>query len=218
MFHKTLVFSFVLMAMACSGLIAQSYVVEGFSSVHLVSDKLAQKILLGMQKRDPQATIEDARLRIARRQANMDAMRNMAEYLNGIKFEFKGNKLHRKMAVGSTGMFRRGQFSYRLLPSGIVIATRKISLKEEIKKKRKNLKIYQVTGVCLKPQANILMAMRQARMDAVAKAIAMAIQDQSPQAKEDGLYQGTVYIVCTKKDDPAKTYQVIMELQVEFAN
>ena len=218
MSHKPLVLLILLILIVSPGILAQVYIVEGFSSMHLVSDRLAQRALNSLQRRNPQATIDDARMAIARRQASMDAMRNMAEYMNGIKFEFRGNKFHRKLVAGSKGMFRWGRYSYRVLPSGIVVATRRIELKEEIKKKRMHsLKIYQVTGVCQKPQANILMTMRHARMDAVSKAVAMAIQEQAPQNK-DGAYQGTVYIVCTKKDNTAKDYQVTMELQVEFNN
>lgn len=196
----------------------EDFFAEGFSSTKLVSDSLAKRYLASIRRRNPNATLEDAKIMVAKRSAMMDAMRNQAEYLNGITFEYENNTFTKKKALvtRSKGMFRFQRPNYQVLKSGTVIARIKIQQKNTaIAKARKNLKIYKVIGVCKKKQKNIFMAMRQAKMNAVQQAIVRAIKNENP-ARFKGKTLGRVYIVKTIDDRLEPYYKIKMHVQVHF--
>jgi len=129
---------------------------EGFSSIELVTAERARKALEDLKKKNPQATLYDAKYSIARRSAKMDAVRNIAEYLYGIQFECKSDSFQTGLKTRTDGLIKGATCTYRVLDSGIVVATQVLTVPKEIRKKRAGLKKYRVKGLSnLKTGENI---------------------------------------------------------------
>ena len=198
----------------------QDVVAEGYASIAGVSDAIAQRTLTSMQQRNPSATLEEARLTITQRTARMDAIRNVAEYVHGIQFEYSQGSFAPKMTLRTEGAANIGAVTFRQLESGLVVASTRLPLSEEQRAVRRGLKTYEVTGVSSgTDEDNPLRTMRNARADAFMKAVQQAITERMPRAAESGApVQGTLYIVETVGDEPGESYRLTMRLQVLFNN
>jgi hypothetical protein len=200
---------------------AQSDIVaEGFASLSSVSDEVARRALTAMQQRSPSSTLDDARLVIAQRTARMDAIRNVAEYVHGIQFEYSQGSFAPKMILRTEGDANIGAVTFRQLESGLVVASTRLPLPEEQQQIRQMLRAYEVTGVAAgTDEENPLMIMRTARADAFMKAVQQAISGSRPEAAASGAtVRGTLYIVETVGDEPGEPYRLTMRLQVLLNN
>ena len=198
-------------------LYSQDFVIEGFASTKLISDKIINRSIKRLKKDYPDITSVRVRKMLAKRGAYMDAARNTLEYKKGIKFQYISGIFNKaaSLRARTRGRFFGGKASYRQLPSGIVVATIKLKLNKEIKQNRSKLKIYEVEGICKKKQVNILMELRQARMDAICKGIELAAKDNNMQI-EGKILKGKVYVIKTITDSLDKPYKVKIKLQVQF--
>ena len=198
----------------------QDVVAEGYASIAGVSDAVAQRTLTAMQQRNPSTTLEQARLSITQRTARMDAIRNVAEYVHGIQFEYSQGSFAPKMILRTEGDANIGTVTFRQLESGLVVASTRVPLSEEQRTVRRGLKTYEVTGVASgSDEENPLRVMRNARADAFMKAVQQAITEQMPRAAESGApVQGTLYIVETVGDESGEPYRLTMRLQVLLDN
>ena len=198
----------------------QDIVAEGYASIASVSNAIAQRTLTSMQRQNPSATLEDAKLSIAQRTARMDAIRNVAEYIHGIQFEYSQGSFAPKMTLRTEGDANIGAVTFRQLESGLVVASTRLPLAEDQRAVRLGLKTYEVTGVSSgTDEDNPLRTMRNARADAFMKAVQQAITERRPLAAESGAtVRGTLYIVETVGDEPGESYRLTMRLQVLLYN
>ena len=198
----------------------QGVVAEGYASIAGVSDAVSQRTLTAMQQRSSSATLEDAKLSIAQRTARMDAIRNVAEYVHGIQFEYSQGSFAPKMTLRTEGAANIGAVTFRQLESGLVVASTRLPLPEEQRQIRQRLKTYEVTGVASgTDEDNPLRTMRNARADAFMKAVQQAITERMPRAAESGApVQGILYIVETVGDESGESYRLTMRLQVQLNN
>ncbi len=198
----------------------QDVVAEGYASFAGVSNAMAQRMLTSMQQRNPSATLEQARLSISQRTARMDAIRNVAEYVHGIQFEYSQGSFSPKMTLRTEGDANIGAVTFRQLESGLVVASTRLPLAEEQRAVRRGLKTYEVTGVASGTDGeNPLRTMRNARADAFMKAVQQAIAERMPRAAESGAtVRGTLYIVGTVGDESGAPYRLTMRLQVLLNN
>ncbi|MFC1629065.1 hypothetical protein ACFL3H_08140 [Gemmatimonadota bacterium] len=199
--------------------LAQTMVIaEGYSAAAVIPDSAAQSAFESLRRQNPAATLAEARLAVAQRGARVEALRNAAEFLNGIDFEFTGGSFERKMTARTSGSIQPGGCTYRTLESGLVVASLELPATEEIRGQREGLPQYEVTGNCEdESMESVVMAMRQARMDAVEKAVRQAIRDRDPRAQgSNRVFSGTVYILRTVEDTPGIPYRVIMVVQVRL--
>ncbi len=194
----------------------QDVMAEGFASIASVSDAVARQTLTSLRQQNPAATLEEARISIARRTARMDAIRNVAEYVHGIQFEYSQGSFAPKMTLRTEGDVDIGAATFRQLESGLVVASMRLPLPEEQRAVRRGLKTYEVTGVAPgTDEDNPLKIMRNARADALMKAVQQAISERMPGAAESGAtVRGTLYIVETVGDEPGEPYRLTMRLQV----
>ena len=148
----------------------------------------------------------------------MEATRNAAEFLHGIDFEYAAGTFERKMTATTSGSLRFYNMSYRILQSGLVVASLEVQVPDEFVRQREDLPRYEVTGICEDEDVgSVVMAMRQARMDAVGKAVQRAIRDRNARALESGRsFSGTVWILGTVQDEPGIPYEVTMVVQVRL--
>jgi len=198
---------------------AQATVIaEGYSAITVITDTAAQRTLESLRQKNPAATLAGARLAVAQRGARMEALRNAAEFLHGIDFEYSGGTFEPKMTVGTSGTVQPGGCTYRTLKSGLVVASLELPATAEISGQREGLPQYEVTGICEDEDVDsVVMAMRQARMDAVGKAVQRAIRDRDPRAQETNrVFSGTVYVLRTVEDEPGIPYRVTMVVQVKL--
>lgn len=198
----------------------QNVVAEGYASIAGVSDATAQRTLTSMQQRSSSATLDDAKLSIAQRTARMDAIRNVAEYVHGIQFEYSQGSFAPKMILRTEGVANIGAVTFRQLESGLVVASTRVPMPEEQQQIRQSLKTYEVTGVSSgTDEDNPLRTMRNARADAFMKAVQQAITERMPRAAESGApVQGTLFIVQTVGDESGESYRLTMRLQVLLNN
>ena len=198
----------------------QDIAAEGFSSPAAVSDDVARQALPSLQRRDPGATLQDAKVSVARRAARTDAIRSAAEYLHGVQFEFSQGRFTPTITTQTEGTVSMGSFTFRQLDSGMVVASMRIPLSEAQRAARRGLETYELTGIATETEGeNPLMVMRTARMDAYVKAVQRAVSDSGSGALEPGAtVRGTLYIVETVGDVPGEPYRLIMRLQVRLDN
>jgi len=148
----------------------------------------------------------------------MEAMRNAAEFIHGIEFEYSGGVLNRKMTASTAGALQPGRCTYRTLRSGLVVASLEVMVPGEVGRDREGLLRYVVTGRCDDEDiGSVVMAMRQARVAAIEKAVEQAIEERfRGRVDRDRVYSGTVWIVRTVEDEPGIPYQVTLEVQVKL--
>ena len=213
-----------------------SYITEGYSALQLIPESLAQHVLNRLQKENPKATLQDAKLYFAKRKAAANARRNLAEYNNGVHFKFVRGKFIYEIKVCEGFVGGRGIYTHRLLDSGVVIAVKKLELPEDIQQIRLALESHDVIGYSSNNPADILQAIREARLNAIEKAARKAVKLKHPSAfqekpkdqqeekdEEDKdkdktqalTYQGVVYIVTTVSDKAGTPYQITLRLQTE---
>ncbi len=214
----------------------EGYITEGYSALAMIPESMAQNNLYRLQRENPKATLRDALLYFARRKAATDARRNLSEYYNGVHFKFVAGKFSYEIKACEGFVGGRGVYSYRLLDSGVVIATKKLNITENLQQKRLELQPQDVTGHSSNNPANILQALREARMNAIEKAAKKAVKLKYPSAfqeKENAsenqelkaeddkektqmrTYQGVVYIVTTVSDKLGPPYHITLRVQTE---
>ncbi len=193
-------------------------IAEGYSAITVIPDAAAQSTLESLRQKNPTATLAEARLAVAQRGARMEALRNAAEFLYGIGFEYSGGKITRTMTLRSEGTVQPGGCTYRTLRSGLVVASLEVSLPALSRENREGLPSYEVTGICEDEGVeSVVMAMRQARTDAIARAVRRAVEDHNPTEPESNrVFRGKVYIVRTVEDEPGIPYQVTMVVLVRL--
>lgn len=193
-------------------------IAEGYSAAAVVPDAAARHTLESLRQKNPAVTLTEARLVVAQRGARMEALRNAAEFLHGIDFEYTGGAFEQKLTVSTSGTVQPGRCTYRTLRSGLIVASLELQASDEVSEQREGLPRYEVMGICEDESIeSVVMAMRQARLDAVQKAVRRAISDRDQRVPQSSRsYSGTIYIVRTVEDTPGVPYQVTMEVLVRL--
>ncbi len=216
---STLIAPLAILCLNPAAVRAQSKIIaEGYSAAAVVTETTAQRALQSMQQKNPAATLAEARLSVAQRGARMEAMRSAAEFIYGIEFEYSAGVLDRKMTASTTGTLQPGRCTYRTLRSGLIVASLELDVPDEVGQEREGLLLYEVTGRCDDENiSSVVMAMRQARVVAIVKAVEQAIAERFRGREEaDRIYSGTVWILRTVEDEPGIPYQVTLEVQVKL--
>ena len=122
------------------------------------------------------------------------------------------------MTARTTGGIQPGRYTFRTLQSGLIVASLEVRMPAEVGAAREGLRRYEVTGSCEDEQAaSVVAAMRQARMDAIGKAVRQALEERyQGRVESNRTYTGTVYIVRTMEDEPGIPYRVTMEVLVRL--
>lgn len=217
-FFSSFLILFLLAAVVLPISAQEKIIMEGVSSVTLFTDESAEEVLPIVRRTKPEATLQEAKLYLAKKVAARDARRNLAEYVYGIDVKIENGKFVFDISPFADFMPDTGEYTYRVLSSGIVIAQRELlKVPDEIEGRREGLEPFEIMGQALKESDNILFLHRQAKLNAVENAFKKILQEKHPEVlenKQDA--QGKVYILETLSDKGGTPYQVTIKVLVEL--